>query len=89
MSITCHISFENNPLKVCSPDQWILGNVRLTLQEEKKVRGVYVRILGRAYAKKKIATIEFEGEERLLSKQTYLIGSENGKDKIEKRIIFF
>lgn len=49
MPTTCDISFDN-PEKVYYAGQMLRGTVRLTLTKEHKVRGVYVRIFGRAYA---------------------------------------
>lgn len=49
MPTTCVISFEN-PNRVYYAGQMVRGTVALTLTKEKKVRGVYVRIYGRAYA---------------------------------------
>lgn len=49
MPTTCEIDFEN-PEKVFYAGQLLRGTVRLTLTKEKKVRGVYVKIFGRAYA---------------------------------------
>lgn len=49
MPTTCEIAFEN-PEKVFYAGQLLRGTVRLTLTKQKKVRGVYVKIFGRAYA---------------------------------------
>lgn len=49
MPTTCVIAFEN-PSRVYFAGQLLRGTVNLTLTKEKKVRGVYVRIHGRAYA---------------------------------------
>lgn len=49
MPTTCVIAFEN-PSRVYYAGQLLRGTVNLTLTKEKKVRGVYVRIYGRAYA---------------------------------------
>lgn len=49
MPTTCVIAFEN-PSRVYYAGQLLRGTVNLTLTKEKKVRGVYVRIHGRAYA---------------------------------------
>lgn len=49
MPTTCDISFDN-PERVYYAGQMLRGTVRLTLTKEQKVRGVYVRIFGRAYA---------------------------------------
>lgn len=49
MPTTCVIEFEN-PSRVYFAGQLLRGTVDLTLTSVKKVRGVYVRIYGRAYA---------------------------------------
>lgn len=50
MSTTCEIEFENNPMKVVYGGQLLRATVRLNLTKEKKVRGVYFQLYGRAYA---------------------------------------
>lgn len=50
MSTTCVIAFDN-PSRVYYAGQMVCGTVNLTLTEEEKVRSVYVRIFGRAYAR--------------------------------------
>lgn len=50
MTATCIITFEN-PSRAYYAGQLVRGTVNLTLASEmKKVRGVYVKIIGRAYA---------------------------------------
>lgn len=49
MPTTCVISFEN-PNRVYYAGQLLSGTVNLTVIDEEKLRGVYVRIYGRAYA---------------------------------------
>lgn len=49
MPTTCDIEFES-PDGVYYAGQLLRGTVRLTLTKEKQVRGVFVRIFGRAYA---------------------------------------
>lgn len=49
MPTTCDITF-SNPNRVYNAGELLSGNVRLTLTKEKKVRGVYIKIFGRAYA---------------------------------------
>lgn len=73
---SCEITFENNLLKVFKPGEWMRGNVCLKLHEERKVRGVYVRIWGRAYARDK-GLISFHGQEDFIDKKIYLVGGED------------
>lgn len=49
MPTTCVISFDN-PDGVYYAGQLLRGTVVLTLTKEKKVRGVFVKVYGRAYA---------------------------------------
>lgn len=49
MPTTCIIAFEN-PTRAYYAGQLVRGTVNLTLTKEKKVRGVFVRLYGRAYA---------------------------------------
>lgn len=50
MSISCEIDFERNPLKVIHSGQQLNGIVRLKFRKKKKVRGIYIRLYGGAYA---------------------------------------
>lgn len=76
MPTTCEMTFEKNALKVFTPGQWMLGNVRLIVEEEWKMHGVYVQIWGRAYAKKKKANFLFNACEDYINKKVYLVGGE-------------
>lgn len=49
MPTTCNISFDN-PDGVYYCGQLLKGTVELTLTKEKNVRGVFVKVYGRAYA---------------------------------------
>lgn len=49
MPTTCLITFDN-PDGVYYAGQMLHGTVALTLTSEKKVRGVFVKVFGRAYA---------------------------------------
>lgn len=49
MPTTCTITFDN-PDGVYYAGQMLNGAVALTLTKEKKIRGVFVKIFGRAYA---------------------------------------
>lgn len=50
MPTTCEITFENTR-RVFFAGQLVRGSVRLTLTSEEKVRGVYIHIFGKAYAR--------------------------------------
>ena len=82
MSIDCVIDFENNPSKILYAGQLLRGTVRLTLREEKKVRGVYIRIYGKGYCRwsrqRGRKTVHYVGNELYLNETTYLVGSEHG-----------
>lgn len=62
--------------------QVLRGTINLTLKEEKKVRGVYVRVYGKAYCRwtrrhgKQSTT--YVGKEDYLNETTYLVGSPDG-----------
>lgn len=49
MPTTCEIEFDNNPLKVVYSGQLLRGNVKLTLTDLIKVRGVYLKICDEGY----------------------------------------
>lgn len=79
MSTTCEINFETSRLlKVYSAGQLLRGNVRLVLEEEIKIRGVYVRIWGRAYAKVRSGKHTYTDKEDYLNEKTYFVGGEHG-----------
>lgn len=90
---TCDITFENNRLKVFSTGKLLRGSVHLTLQEEKKVRGVYVRIWGRAYARVRSGKSTYKGKEDYLNEKIYLVGGRNGEikstAKLSNNLFFF
>lgn len=47
----CVIEFENNPAKVYYTGQLICGNIYLSLNENRNVRGICVKIIGKAYVR--------------------------------------
>lgn len=80
MSVACEIDFENNPNKIIYTGQVVRGTVRLTLNEEKNVRGVYIRIYGKAYCRwtRRRGRVTYVGKQNYLNETTYLIGAEEG-----------
>lgn len=85
MSATCKIEFRNNPMKVFYAGQMLRGTVRLYLTKTRKVRGLYIRIHGRAYVHWVDSTSDsrkvrvFSGNEDYFSERTNFIGECNGK----------
>lgn len=83
MPTTCEIDFENNPMKVMYAGQLLIGTVRLHLTERKKVRGIYIRLYGTAYARWSISQGKsrkfFTGIEDYLNEKTYFVGGTDGK----------
>lgn len=82
MPTTCDIDFENNPQKVIYAGQLLRGTVRLTLTEEKTVRGIYIRIDGKAYAHWSTGSGKnrrsYSGSEDYLTEKTYFLGGSEG-----------
>lgn len=82
MSTDIRIDFENNPNGIFYTGQLLSGTVRLTLKEEKKVRGVYIRIKGKAYCRWSTGSGKnrhtYIGEELYLNETTYLVGATQG-----------
>lgn len=82
MPTECEIEFENNPIKVIYTGQLLRGNVRLTLTEEKNVRGVFVEIRGKAYAHWTQGSGDnrrsYTGNEDYLNERTYFVGGNSG-----------
>lgn len=83
MTIDIDIDFENNPNHIFYAGQLLRGTVRLTLGEEKKVRGVYIRIYGKAYCRWTSGSgkhrVTFVGQENYLNETTYFVGGSEGK----------
>lgn len=81
MTIDIRIDFENNPSRIYYSGQSVRGTVQLILGEEKKIRGAYIRIYGKAYCrwstdgKNKVTYI---GEELFLNETSYLVGAKEG-----------
>lgn len=84
MPTSCEIEFENNPLKVIYGGQTLRGTVRLTLTEEKNVRGIYINIHGTAHAQWSIGTgsrrVTHTGNEDYLNEKTFFVGGSSGSD---------
>lgn len=82
MAIECFIDFENNPSKVVYTGQLLRGNVQLKLTEPKNVRGVYIKIKGKAYAHWTEGSGDnrksYTGEEEYINERTYFVGGNSG-----------
>lgn len=82
MPTSCEIEFENNPMKVIYAGQLLRGTVQLSLTEEKTVRGVYIRIHGKAYTHWTTGSGDnrktFTGSEDYLDERTYFVGGSSG-----------
>lgn len=82
MPIKCVIDFENNPHKVVYAGEALCGTIKLALTEEKRVRGIYIRILGRAYCRWTNGTGKhrrsYTGREIYLNEKVYLLGGRVG-----------
>ncbi|KAG4069557.1 hypothetical protein HA402_006923 [Bradysia odoriphaga] len=80
---TCDISFDNNPSRVFYGGQLLSGRVVLKLFKEKTVRGIYVKIIGRAYCKWTTGSKDNKkthiGEEYYLNNKTFFVGGESGE----------
>lgn len=82
MPTSCEIEFENNPMKVIYAGQLLRGTVQLSLTEEKTVRGVYIRIHGKAYTHWTTGSGDnrktYTGSEDYLDERTYFVGGSSG-----------
>lgn len=78
MPTTCVIEFENNPLKVYYTGQLVRGNVRINVTNQKKVRGVFIKIKGEAYARWTTGSGKNKrthtGKEEYLHERTHFMG---------------
>lgn len=93
MPTTCVIDFDNNPMKVIYAGQLLRGTVTLTLTAPKSVRGVYIRIHGKAYAHWTEGTGDnrktYTGSENYLDEKTYLAGGNGTNGNVKKKKFFF
>lgn len=84
MPTTCEIQFDNNPMKVVYAGQLLRGTVRLTITGQKDVRGVYIEIRGKAYARWTEGTGDnrktYTGSEDYLNERTYFVGGSSGNE---------
>lgn len=82
MSIEIRVEFENNPGGIYYAGQLLRGKVYLLVREQKNVRGVYVRIYGKAHCSwtrhRGKTTHHYVGNERYLDETTYLVGGPQG-----------
>lgn len=76
MPTACDIEFRNN---VVYAGQELYGTVRLTLTEEKHLRGIYVQICGKGYCKWVEGRTTFIGQENYLHQTIYFIGGDDGR----------
>lgn len=78
MSTSCEIEFENNPRKIVYAGQLLRGAVRLNLAKKITVRGVYVRINGKAFAKWMHGKTKIIIKESYFDKKVYLVEETTG-----------
>lgn len=82
MGVEIRIDYENNPSGIFYAGTMLRGTVRMTLTDEKTVRGVYIRIYGKGYCKWSRGSgksrVTYVGEEIYLDETTYLAGSAAG-----------
>lgn len=84
MTVECEIEFENNPLRVIYAGRFLNGTVHLTVKnEEKTIRGVYLKINGNAHCHWSRGVRKFKkscsADEKFFCEVIYLIGSSDGK----------
>lgn len=78
MSNACEIEFENSPRKIVYAGQLLRGTVRLNLKEKTNVRGVYIRINGKAYARWQVGNTQVVAREKYLDEKLFLLGEGTG-----------
>lgn len=82
MSITCKVTFDNNPMVFYTANK-MCGMVQLNLKKEEKVRSVYIRMKGKAVAEWVKMSVKFTGTEKLLDQRVYLMGGATSRGKLE------
>lgn len=79
MSCSCEIKFEDSPRKIVYAGQLLRGTVQLNLAERITVRGVYIRIKGKARAKWGQGRSSVDYKEKYLDKEVYLLEQTSGE----------
>lgn len=78
---TCHITFENSPMKIVHSGQCVRGTVQLNLKNDANLRGIYIHLYGGVFINWR-ERLKFgkthAGNEDYLNQRTYLLGANNG-----------
>lgn len=94
MPTSCQISFDK-PENVYNAGEMLRGTVNLALSREHNVRGIYIRIYGKAktyfsrYCNEKHSnksssghSVTYTGKEYYLDSKIYFVGGTNGKSRL-------
>lgn len=80
MPTTCDIELRNNDdSDTFYAGQELCGTVRLTLTEEKHLRGVYIQIDGKGFFQWQSGRFTYLRKAKYLEEKLYLVGGENGE----------
>lgn len=76
MPTTCDIVLQNN---LVYAGQLLSGTVRLTLTEEKNLRGIYIQIYGKGYCKWTEGKTAYVNQANYFNGIIYFVGGQNGR----------
>lgn len=79
MPTTCAIELQNNISYCVFSGQELFGTIRLTLTEERHLRGVYIQIYGKGYCKWSEGRTTFVNQATYLNEIIHFIGGGNGR----------
>lgn len=78
MPTTCDIEIHSGGSDIVYAGQELCGTVRLTLTEEKHLRGVYIQIHGEGICSFKVFDNEYRDQFDYINEVIYFIGAKNG-----------
>lgn len=78
MPTTCDIELQNYGSNIVYAGQELCGTVRLTLTEERHLRGIYIQIYGKGFCQWVEGRTTYTGRNNYLDEKIYFLGAENG-----------
>lgn len=78
MPTACDIEIHSNGRNIVYAGQELRGTVRLTLTEEKHLRGVYIQIHGRGTCSWEVFDNKYGDQFDYINEVIYFIGAKNG-----------
>lgn len=79
MATACAIGLQTNVNNIVYAGQELCGTVRLTLVEEKHLRGIYIQIDGKGFCQWDEGRTTLNGRADFLKEIIYLVRGQNGR----------